>query len=31
MIHGYEPQPHIVRAWGGKSLVYLATNNKKEE
>ena len=24
MTHAYEPQPHIVRAWGGKSLVYLS-------
>jgi len=25
MMHGYEPRPHIIRAWNGKSLVYLAT------
>lgn len=25
MAHAYEPQPHVVRAWKGKSLITLAT------
>ena len=30
MMHGYEPQPHVVRAWKGKSLVYIATKTKEK-
>jgi len=29
MDHTYEPQPHVVRAWNEKSLVYLATEKKE--
>jgi hypothetical protein len=27
MAHTYEPMPHVVRAWGGKGLVALATED----
>lgn len=30
MMHGYEPRPHIIKAWNGKSLVHLATKEEKD-